>query len=180
MRLSLKELRLSRFTTGAMVVVGVAAVFWLGLLLSGALDSPKHLGERKKVDPNRCPHCDHALTPYARELGQCLFCKGDLPGKESASSPRSTGIAVTLVSLFLVLLAVNVAFLVRRMRGKKPQEEEVHHLYCRKCGRKIRYRTGQAGQLARCPMCRQLVRFPEPPAPEKRPWWRGWKKQQPA
>jgi uncharacterized paraquat-inducible protein A len=174
MKLSLSKLSFSRWTKISLIVVGVLLVGWVGVMLSGVLDPPKST-RLQQTDPNRCPHCNHPLTAYAKQQGVCLFCKGDLPGKET---PGRGGGAISgvLIGLFVVLLLTNVILFVRsRMRMKK-EDEDYYHTYCKKCGRKVRFREQQCGQIAKCPTCRQLMRFPE--APDKRPgvWGRmkGW------
>jgi hypothetical protein len=175
----LKNLQLSRVTRIGLIVVGGVLLIWLVLLLAGVFDSPRRVGE-KMLDPNRCPHCNFPLSKYAKDKGECLFCHGELPGSEKALSAQGHGkvVAVVLISLFGVLLSVNVVFAVRALLRKRKPADEVHHLRCRKCDCKIRYRPNQVGQFARCPKCRQFVRFPEPPQEPRRPWWRVWKKEQ--
>jgi hypothetical protein len=173
MKVSLKNIKFSRLTWIGMILVGIVAAGWLVILMTGVLE-PKRIGE-KQVDPNRCPHCNHPLTRYVKESGTCLYCKGDLPGKEKGPGTGSKAIAVSLVSLFVVLLVTNVAMLIRSLKRAKV-EEEYFVTNCKKCSRKVRFRESQCGQIAKCPTCKQLMRFPEAPEKPRGVWTRmtGW------
>jgi hypothetical protein len=173
MKWTLKNLGFSRYTWIGTAVVAVALVCWIGLLIGGVFE-PKKLGV-KQVDPNRCPHCNHALTAYAKQTGECLFCRGELPGKEKASVVGSKVIPGVLIGLFVILLTINIVLFVRSItRGNV--EEVYYQTQCRKCGRKVRFREHQCGQLAKCPICRQVMRFPVAPEKPPGPWTRmkGW------
>ncbi len=181
MKESLKGLSASRWTRITLTVMGVVMVLGLGAFLTGVFDPPQRLGE-KKVDPNRCPECNMALSRYARDKGECLFCHANLPGKSRDLARQGQGkvLALILIVLCSLLLLVNAVFFFRGRARKRALDEELYHLRCRKCDRKIRYRTGQAGQFARCPQCRQMLRFPELARDNKRPWWRLWHKNRQA
>jgi uncharacterized paraquat-inducible protein A len=173
---SLKNLRLSRFSAIGLIVVGVALLLWLILTVSGVFDAPTKVGMKQK-DAKRCPECNMPLTAVAKAKGECLFCHANLGTGENTSTLSGKTVAIVLASLFGVLLVVNTVFFVRsQLRKRRGAEEPQVHL-CHKCTRKIRYRTHQAGQFARCPKCHSLIRFPAPPPPS-RPWWQLWKKKQ--
>ena len=173
MKWTLKNLGFSRYTRIGLIVIAVALVVWLGLLVGGVFE-PKKLGV-KQVDPNRCPHCNHALTAYAKQTGECLFCKGELPGKDKGSVVGNRVVPGVLIGLFVVLLTINIVMFIRS-RIRAPGEEFFYQTNCRKCGRKVRFRERQCGQIAKCPICRQLMRFPEAPEKPPGPWTRmkGW------
>jgi uncharacterized paraquat-inducible protein A len=169
MKLSPKKLKFSRVSVLSMVVVGVVALGWLGLMLAGVFE-PKKLGE-KKVDPNRCPHCNKQLSPHAKATGECTSCHGAVgdKGKLAAREKFQRTVVTVLLAGFAVLFVVNVAVFVRSRVGKNT-EEAFFYLHCRKCTRKVRYRERQIGQFARCPMCKTLMRFPEPPDRPRSRW----------
>jgi hypothetical protein len=175
MKLSLKQLPFSRWTKVGLIVVGVLLVGWVGVILSGVLDPPKST-RPKQTDPNRCPTCNSPLTAYAKAQGRCLFCKAELPGADKPSVFGRRVVPGVLIGLFVVLLTANVVMFVRSLRRGRKVEEDYFVTHCRKCGRKVRFREQQCGQIVKCPTCRQLMRFPE--APEKPPgvWtrMRGW------
>jgi DNA-directed RNA polymerase subunit RPC12/RpoP len=170
MKFSLKDTRIRRASLIALLVLGVLLLVWGGLMLAGVFDSPKKLGETK-VDANRCPHCNLPLSKVAKEKGECLFCHGDLPTKQRGvgEHPASKAVIGGLIGAFAILATINLVFFVRSWKGKDP-EEAFYHLNCKKCTRKVRYRQRQIGQFARCPICRQLIRFPEPPEQPKGTW----------
>ena len=182
MKVSLKNLSLSRWTRIGLIAVGGVLVLWLGLMVMGTfMEPPRKMGEQK-LDPNRCPHCNMALSKFAKEKGECLFCKGALSGAQRAAltESRNKTIAYVLIGLFVVLLVTNAVFFFRARARAQKGDEDLYYFRCHKCERKIRYRTSQVGQFARCPQCRQMVRFPPPAEEMKRPWWRIWQKRKQA
>src|SRR5262249_54186209 len=140
MKFSLKNINLTGWTRIGLSVIGVALLVWLVLFQTGLFDPPQTVGE-KKTDPNRCPHCNMPLSSHAKQKGECLFCKGVLPGGDKWSSGKAggQGFAIVLLTLFCVLVIVNGVFLVRALARKKKLDEDVYHMHCHKCDRKVRY-----------------------------------------
>jgi hypothetical protein len=175
MKVSLKNMKFSRLTWIGMILVGVVLLGWIVALTTGVFDPPKKVGE-KQADPNRCPFCNHPLTKYAKEDGHCLYCKAELPGSEKPSVIGSKVIPGMLIGLFVVLLTTNIVLTIRSIRRNAKQEADYFVTHCRKCGRKVRFREQQCGQIVKCPTCRQLMRFPEAPEKPRGVWTRmkGW------
>jgi uncharacterized paraquat-inducible protein A len=170
MKLSLDNLLKSRWPLIALGVVGGALLIWLTLEMTGVFEPPKRIAgpneQEKKVDPNRCPQCNAPLSKYAREKGECLLCNAKLENEEDKSISKTVAWVVppVLIGVFSVLLVINLGlFTYKRVRQKNNGEEVFHHITCRKCDRRIRYRDRQVNQFARCPLCKSIVRFPAPP-----------------
>jgi hypothetical protein len=182
MKLSPAGVKLSKFTKLSLVAGGVLFFAWLGLtLLSG--DGPKKSGPAR-VDDSACPDCGRPLTRQAKTTGECPFCKMEDPTMQKKKARLSGGgglpfssrwIAVGIVVTFVLLLVANVAVFVRTALTRKTPGDDLLHMNCRKCDRRVRYRLRQAGALARCPSCLSLIRFPELPE-KKTPWSivKGW------
>ena len=176
-KLSLRNVKLSSFTRIGLIVVGVALVLWLALTLWP--DGPTR-SNAAKTDPTRCPECGLPLTKQAQLTGECPSCamaRGDSKSKKPQTKIAQDRVVPTfLIGLFVVLMGAHLFALYRR----RPAAIEVvlYYHHCPKCGRKLRYRTHQVGQFARCPICRQLVRFPPLPDEPRKPWWQVWKKRQ--
>jgi hypothetical protein len=181
MKSSLGRMQLSRFTRVGLVAVGVMLVGWVALKLvvsgSGTRTGPA------KVDPTRCPNCGRPLPGYAQVTGECPYCQIEQGGGRKTKArgsavTSSTTLPAVLGCAFVLLLALHVGLLLRSRVGRGG-EEVCYFTNCRKCGRKLRYRDHQVGHLARCPLCRDLVRFPEPPGKAGGLWWKvkGWWKR---
>jgi predicted Zn-ribbon and HTH transcriptional regulator len=168
-------MKMTRMTWIALGGLGVALVAWAAVALLS--DVGTRTGPAV-TDNTHCPECGRELPRTVRDAGgECPYCKMQgksvTVGKGRGGPSALRGPAVPLVFLGIVtaLVLIHVAFLVRqRLRGR--QEEVLYHTNCRKCMRKLRYRPRQIGQLARCPICRTLIRFPEPEE-AARPRWTG-------
>jgi hypothetical protein len=106
--------------------------------------------------------------------GVCPYCtinNGGVPKKKVESGVLTSPIIpIVLGSIFGILATINVVVIVRSRMNANP-EEVFYHINCRKCDRKVRYRDRQINQFARCPACKTLMRFPEPP-PQPTRWQR--------
>jgi hypothetical protein len=166
-------MKMTRMTTIILIALGVVLLAWVGLTLLTNADTKS---APAAADDRHCPECGRELPKAVRDSGgDCPFCKAQ--GKtvnvaqRRAGSPilRGPAVPAALVGVVLALLLVHMAFLVRnRVRGRR--EEVIYHTNCRKCMRKLRYRDGQAGQLAKCPVCRTLIRFPQPDEGPRSRW----------
>ncbi len=70
----------------------------------------------------------------------------------------------------LIYILVAVALIVAVggyifVRSRPAVEEEYLHFNCPSCGRRLRYRSKQAGHQGACPRCRESFVFPMTPKP---------------
>jgi Zn finger protein HypA/HybF involved in hydrogenase expression len=181
-KLSLKGVQFSGFTKISLGVTGLLLVVWFVVTLLTSTETRSGPAAKSQPGQASCPNCGRPLSQKAVMAGECPYCKIDNPEKAKLVKPgdysvfRSPWIPGLLIGFFCVVLTVNVAFFVRRLKlGTKP-EDNFYHVNCHKCTRKVRYRQKQIGQFARCPICKQLMRFPEPPEQPKRRWAmiKGW------
>jgi DNA-directed RNA polymerase subunit RPC12/RpoP len=174
-KLSLKDLKLSAVTRWGMVATGAMLLVWLGLTLFASGDTRSGPAT---MDRGKCPSCGRPLSRQAQMSGECPYCAMEEGGKSKRTQGKDapgTTIPTVLISVLVVLAGVHLFSLYRRRPAAV--EEALYYHNCHKCGRKLRYRERQVGNLARCPMCHQLLRFPPIP-PRPRPWWQLWKKKQ--
>jgi hypothetical protein len=166
-------MKTTRLTRIALITLGVALLAWIVL---GLVFNPETKTASAMTDDKYCPECGHELPRgVIAAITECPFCKAQ--GKDvkigrargDGSRLRGPVVPAVLGSAAVVLLAVHVVFLVRH-RTKVQQEETLFYINCRKCARKIRYRERQIGQIAKCPLCRTLIRFPEPDVAPKSRW----------
>jgi hypothetical protein len=157
----------------AVAGLGGALLAWIVL---GLVFDPETKTAPAAVDDKYCPECGHELPRgLINAKAECPFCKAQ--GKSVPLGERRGGgsvlrgpvVPTAIIGFAVVLLAVNVVFLVRN-RSRARQEEVLYYTNCRKCMRKLRYRERQAGQIARCPLCRALIRFPKPEAAPRSRW----------
>jgi Zn finger protein HypA/HybF involved in hydrogenase expression len=166
----MKMTRLTKIGLGALAV-GLAA--WVVLTL--ATNDETRIGPA--ADGQHCPECGQELPKGFRGSGsECPYCKASgkstIVGRgraDGGSGLRGPAIPLAIVGAAVVLLLVHVVFLVRN-RARGQQEEVLFYTNCRKCLRKLRYRERQVGQLAKCPLCHTVIRFPEPEGALKARW----------
>jgi hypothetical protein len=168
-------MKMTRMIWIALIGLGVAFAAWAAVsLLSG-------VGTKTGpavTDNTHCPECGHELPRTVRDAGgECPYCKMQGKsvsvgkGRAGPSALRGPAVPLVFLGIVTVLLLIHVAFLVwHRVRDR--QEDILYYTNCRKCMRKLRYRPRQIGQLAKCPICRTLIRFPEPEE-AARPRWAG-------
>jgi hypothetical protein len=167
-------MKLTRMTWIALAALGVCLLAWLALaLLSSSADTKSGPAA---VDDRHCPECGRELPRTVRDSGgDCPFCKAEgktvnVAQKRAGKSVlRGPAIPTVLVGAVIALLLVHVFFLLRN-RARDRHEEVLYYTNCRKCQRKLRYRERQIGQLAKCPLCHTLIRFPQPAAVSKGRW----------
>jgi hypothetical protein len=159
-------MKLSLFTKIGMAAVGVLFLAWLVLMLVTSNQSTRT--GPAATDDKHCPRCGRELPRWAWGTDQCPYCEleekdGSRPKPAARSAAASPVIPTVLVVTFVALLTVHLVMAVRT-RVVPRKAEVLYHLNCPKCGRKLRYRLGQAGRLGQCPLCRRPVVFPRPPA----------------
>ena len=165
-------MKMTRITKIGMAALAVGLLAWVVLTLFTSGDTRT---EAAKLDNGRCPECGQELPQAVKEFGgECPFCK--LNGKSvevgraraGTSIFRGPAIPTTLVVCFVLLVLVHAVFLVRQRAAANKEDEDYYLVNCRKCGRRLRYRERQVGQLAKCPMCRTVIMFPKLPESESR------------
>ena len=164
-------MKMTRVTRFVLIALAVSLAAWVVLTL--VTNSPTEI--RAPENPAQCPECGMALPKEVREGGgECPYCKalgkatviGQRKGPDVLRGPT---VPIALLATAGLLLLVHLVFLVRnRARGQR--EEVLYYMNCRKCLRKIRYRERQVGQLAKCPLCHALIRFPEPEGAHRARW----------
>jgi hypothetical protein len=168
-------MKMTRITKLGMAALGAALLAWLGLMLFS--DSPTKLAA-DVTDDTRCPVCGRELPAAVQQAGgDCPFCKAD--GKSvdvrrarasaSGSAWRGPAIPTLLVAALVLLLVVHGVFLVRH-RARAAKEDVVYIVSCKKCGRRLRYRERQGGQIAKCPLCQTIILFPKFQDERRRRW----------
>lgn len=161
--------KLTRFTKISLASAAVMLVAWLGLTIFTENASTTTRVESGVVRENVCPHCGRAMPQSAIQNNECPYCVLENPGnRERAKIRKDSGglasgrtIARILIGSVVLLLLANIGVLVYG-RLKQKQDETVFHYNCPKCRRKLRYREGQIGRLAKCPLCERPIVFPRP------------------
>jgi Zn finger protein HypA/HybF involved in hydrogenase expression len=165
-------MKMTRLTRIGIAALAVAFLVWGGV----ALLSPPPTKIAAEKDDRRCPECGHELPLVIQENGgECPYCqaqgKSVKVGKSlggGSSITHGPAIPIALVSALVVLLGIHGYFMIRRRAAAAKVEEDIYYVNCRKCARKLRYRESQVGRLAKCPICRTLIRFPQLPEESQR------------
>jgi uncharacterized membrane protein YvbJ len=151
-----------RTTKLAVGGLGLLLLLVLGLVIFATTSGTKKT--EGVVRENTCEFCGKPLP----KSGECLSCIADMGEKayhakrEKKNWYNSPVIPTSVIAVLCVLILTHISIQLWFLKKRK-KADVTHHMHCKHCGRKLRYRSSQINRLGKCPICMKPIVFPKPP-----------------